>query len=91
MSYLLNRMHKIQEPFIDKHFNSPIMSVWAGLCPICKKGISVEVEDKGLEKYKKGAYVQDAFPNMSVNDRELIISGMCSQCWDEMIGDDDEY
>ena len=29
-------------------------------------------------------YMQDIFPNLSVADRELLISGTCYSCWDKM-------
>jgi hypothetical protein len=37
-----------------------------------------------------GALVQRAFPNMSADDRELLISGTCGVCWDDMFGGFDE-
>ena len=34
--------------------------------------------------------VQDAFPHLSAPQRELIMSGTCSECWVGMFGYDDE-
>lgn len=35
-------------------------------------------------KYINGAHAQEAFPNMSIELREQIISGTHPKCWDEM-------
>jgi len=41
-------------------------------------------------EYVKGAYVQDAFPYLSPQGREIIISQrmpyayLCEQCWDQL-------
>lgn len=37
-----------------------------------------------------GAFVQTAFPNMSADNRELLISGTCGTCWDDLFGGFDE-
>lgn len=34
------------------------------------------------EAYCKGALVQNAFPNLSVEDREFIVSGMTEEEWE---------
>jgi hypothetical protein len=33
-------------------------------------------------------YVQEIFPDLSVGDRELLISGTCDTCWQKMFGSD---
>lgn len=35
----------------------------------------------------KQEYIQDVFPNLSNEDREVMISGTHSDCWKEMFGD----
>ena len=35
-------------------------------------------------KYINGAHAQSAFPDMSIELREQIISGTHPKCWDEM-------
>jgi len=30
--------------------------------------------------------IQDHFPHLSAEDRELLISGICPMCWEEMWG-----
>lgn len=61
-------------------------------CPFCKRIYRVVVSNKELRNYDEGALVQDAFPHLSPSDREMLISGICDTCWDEMLKDaDDEY
>lgn len=34
--------------------------------------------------------MQDIFPNLSIEDRELLISGTCNTCWQELFGSDED-
>lgn len=47
---------------------------------------------RGVEAYANGEYAQDAFPFLSAEDREQIISGTHPKCWTEMFAmfDEDE-
>lgn len=58
-------------------------------CPWCKQPSFLSLEDWKLEQMKS-AHVQDVFPEMSVDDRELLISGTHAACWDAMFGDEEE-
>lgn len=40
-----------------------------------------------LKEWIDGALIQNAFPTMSVNRRELMQSGMCGRCFDRMFKD----
>lgn len=39
-----------------------------------------------LWAWQNGAYVQDAFPHLSADDREFIISGLLPGQWEELFG-----
>lgn len=43
-----------------------------------------------IQKWKAGAMIQDAFPNLPAPMREFIMSGITPQEWDEMFGMGDE-
>ena len=61
-------------------------------CLICKRTYRIMVSNKELRNYDKGALVQDAFPHLSPDDREMLISNICGSCWDIIFKDaDDEY
>ena len=55
-------------------------------------GNMVELEGytlEGFELRRQGALIQDAFPNMSADHREMLISGTCPVCWDKMFPEED--
>jgi hypothetical protein len=47
-----------------------------GYAQLARNGYSIIVPIKGLLDYKKGAMVQDAFPELSDTDREFLITGL---------------
>ena len=59
------------------------------ICPMCNKAQILKVDPEDLEKYLSGALVQDAFPNLSPEDRELFVTGICPDCWNKMFGGED--
>ena len=58
------------------------------ICPFCKKTHEVEVDaktfDDGMKLYAKGTYVQDAFPTFTSSQREMILTGICDECWSNL-------
>lgn len=53
-------------------------------CIHCGETGTVAVKFDQLLKYAEGALIQDAFPNMPIQEREQIISGTHPKCWEEM-------
>ena len=43
--------------------------------------------------WEGGELIQNAMPYLSADEREILISGICGRCFEEMYGedDDDEY
>lgn len=57
------------------------------VCVICGRIHEPVVLD--AEKYyrwKGGDRIQDVFTEMTENQREILISGICPECWDELFG-----
>ena len=56
-------------------------------CPECGKVIEISMT---FEQYKKWKYkedlVQNIFPELSKEIREVLISGICPTCWEKMFG-----
>lgn len=51
-------------------------------CPFCGKRQSVMVYTKDYKKWARGQLLaQEAFPYLTPNEREIIISGICSKCF----------
>ncbi len=59
-------------------------------CPFCGKSHGVKVSAADFWEWNDGALVQDAFPYLSADEREMLISGICPTCWDKMFGGEDE-
>ena len=58
-------------------------------CVYCKGSTWVTIlTDKAL-KWRGGAYVQHVWPKMSADDRETLVSGTHSSCFDKMFKEDD--
>lgn len=45
---------------------------------------------RGMKSYKAGAYIQDAFPSLSADQREMLKTGIHPECWKEIFPDEDE-
>ena len=63
-------------------------------CPICNKEHSVHLTREQSYKYKdyldgKG-HIQDLLPELSADNREMLITGICPKCWKELEEDEDE-
>lgn len=50
-------------------------------CPFCGKVQEVEFPVEGVDKYMDGALIQDAFPELSASQREILMTGICDDCW----------
>lgn len=53
-------------------------------CPCCGKTHSVKVKENDYVNYKNGFLVQRAFPYLSSEDREILVSGICGSCWNKI-------
>jgi hypothetical protein len=51
---------------------------------------SVTVRLTDLDKYTRGALIQDAFPYLSVDDREFLLSGMSPEGFAKLTEDAEE-
>ena len=57
-------------------------------CPFCGKPHSITVDRNeyysGMTAREHGALIQDAFPNFTPSQREMLMTGICDECWDNM-------
>lgn len=50
----------------------------------------MDVRDEDLKDYTSGILlIQQAFPYLTLEQRELIISGMTNDMWDELFGNEE--
>lgn len=59
-------------------------------CPFCGHANEIEVNEADYLDWDDGKMAQDAFPYLSADEREMLISGICPHCWDEYFGSDEE-
>ena len=66
--------------------NTAVVSRWQK----CGDRQTVLVKKTDLRAWKNGEYIQNAMPYLNVDERELLISGTCGPCFDNMFPDEDE-
>lgn len=59
-------------------------------CPFCGHANEVEVNEMDYLDWQDGELAQNAFPYLSADEREMLISGICSNCWNKYFGSDEE-
>lgn len=72
-----------------KKFN-PERYVFHVKCVKCKTAHDVVVLAQQLLDYMNGALIQDAFPDKTKEERELMLSGICGDCWIKIFPPEDE-
>ena len=50
----------------------------------------IDVTNEQIEDWKNGTPIQNAMPNLSVDDREFLLTGTTPEEWKSIFGDDDE-
>lgn len=77
--------------FIDKirsgHMKEDPISAFKVKCSMCQKDHLLHVTQSQMEKYlNREGTIQEIFPQLNVNDRELLISRTCGKCFDALMG-----
>ena len=67
-----------------------MMTVMTPRCRVCHEHGQLDVDERGWALWQSGASIQDAFPELDADQRELLISGTHAHCWERLFGGDDE-
>ncbi len=59
-------------------------------CPLCHGTTRITVSVSKHARWRAGTYVQDVWSNATQGERETLITGIHSECFDEAFGGDDE-
>ena len=59
-------------------------------CRLCGAVSDIPVEIQGFIAWRTGELIQDALPDLTPAERELLISNTCDECWKQMFPDEDE-
>lgn len=60
-------------------------------CPRCHNVITIPITEEELLSWNpEEEFVQNKFPQLSPSEREMLLSGICEKCWDDLIVIEDE-
>lgn len=59
-------------------------------CIHCQTVYELELNPQALMEWQGGKFAQDAFPDLTSGQRELLISGTCDTCWNRFFPNDDD-
>lgn len=61
-------------------------------CRICYADTDIEVAEQDWDTFNSPnrPLIQDIFPYIMPEQRELLISGVCDKCWKSLWGGEDE-
>ena len=59
-------------------------------CHDCGETFTLEIELADFKRWLGGEKAQNAFPYLSADERELIISGTCGKCFDALFDRSEE-
>lgn len=65
------------------------MTTTRTVCPVCLTESEVTASALGIEAWQCGLPIQTALPTLTPTEREMLVTGICGECWD-LLGDDDE-
>jgi hypothetical protein len=60
------------------------------VCPFCGHVSEIWVDDEVLKRMEDGERIQDVLPELPASEREVLISGICIDCQEEVFADPDE-
>ena len=58
-------------------------------CRCCGNMVDIYVNVEDFDSWQNGEYIQNAFPYLSADEREILISQTCGPCFDKMFGEDE--
>ena len=59
-------------------------------CRTCGRSCVLTAELSAWEDYRRGGYIQNSFAGLPAEAREMLQSGICGTCWNEIFSDDEE-
>lgn len=63
----------------------------SGFCPVTNKEWTLTGLDKdAYDSWRSGELIQNAFPNLDSDQRELLVTGYTQEGWTQTFGDEEE-
>ena len=63
---------------------SETIAVKTKTCGVCNEYEIWSLDRQAVERWQGGELIQNAFSDMSMGERELLISGTHPACWDKL-------
>lgn len=58
-------------------------------CSVCGSDHFIMVREEDFNKWHSGYSIQEAMPYLSAGAREILLSGICSECFDSLFTEED--
>lgn len=60
-------------------------------CPRCHKTVELPLKESELLAWNPNeTFIQNQFPKLTPGQREMLLSGLCEKCWNEIFDEDGE-
>lgn len=60
-------------------------------CCKCHKLVEIPItESQLIDWYNSGEFIQNYFPELTPEQREMILSQICDDCWTKLFPEDEE-
>lgn len=79
----------IEEHFYPSGTDANLLITFNVTCPQCRQITAITVERDKLQQWRAGTYVQRIWPELTPDQRELLVTGTHPQCFDAMFKDED--
>lgn len=67
-----------------------MLTTYSRNCKRCNEPQYLLAKPQDIQAWMEGVSIQDALHYLTPDERELIISGICSTCWEELFGGDEQ-
>jgi len=57
------------------------------VCRLCGTVRNLHVMEEDYNNWRAGQYAQNAFPYLTGDEREMLISKTCDACWHKIFGE----
>lgn len=75
--------------YTEEYKDGQQVYIFTGPCMVTGKPYSIRVPGPGLYAYNQGKDLSECFPEMSMGDREFMISGTSPEGWKQLFGDEE--
>ena len=77
---------------LDIRYGAEEYTTLSKTCMVCVSDTLIKLSDEAYHLYFiEDNYVQDVWPNLEPDLREIVISGTHPECWNSVFGNEDDY